>query len=121
MSHMRRLSTQECLGSASIFLVLACTVLLSGNAEAQSGLASVYSYKSGRTASGERAHPLDLRRRIAACRSAPGCGLRADAVVAPSSCVLMTAAPLCADGSSMSPPPVHALSAFPGSRLLPWP
>jgi rare lipoprotein A len=33
---------------------------LSGNAQAQSGIASVYSHKSSRTASGERAHPSGL-------------------------------------------------------------
>jgi rare lipoprotein A len=38
---------------------LACTALVGTlpHAAAQSGIASVYSYKGGRTASGERAHP----------------------------------------------------------------
>src|SRR4051794_34192660 len=49
---------------------LACTVLVGTvtYAEAQSGIASVYSYKGGRTASGERAHPGSF---TAAHRSLP--------------------------------------------------
>ena len=41
---------------------------MAGEAVAQSGIASVYSYKSSRTASGERAHPSGL---TAAHRSLP--------------------------------------------------
>jgi rare lipoprotein A len=43
-------------------LALACAILftLSGNAQSQSGIASVYSYKGGKTASGERTHPSGL-------------------------------------------------------------
>jgi rare lipoprotein A len=43
-------------------LAFACAILvtLSTNAQAQSGIASVYSYKSGKTASGERAHSSGL-------------------------------------------------------------
>jgi rare lipoprotein A len=49
---------------------MACAMLfaLGGNAQAQSGIASIYSYKSSRTANGERAHPSGL---TAAHRSLP--------------------------------------------------
>jgi rare lipoprotein A len=43
-------------------LAFACAILFSMPiaAQAQSGIASVYSYKSGKTASGERVHPSGL-------------------------------------------------------------
>jgi rare lipoprotein A len=51
-------------------IALACTVLVATltYAKAQSGIASVYSYKGGRTASGERADPGSF---AAAHRSLP--------------------------------------------------
>ena len=71
MSRSPQASTnQERLRRASIYLAFAGVMLftMSDNAQAQSGIASVYSYKSGRTASGERAHPSGL---TAAHRSLP--------------------------------------------------
>jgi rare lipoprotein A len=52
-----------CFAAASIFLTG-----LAVEAEAQSGIASVYSYNGSKTASGERAHPQGL---TAAHRSLP--------------------------------------------------
>jgi rare lipoprotein A len=52
-----------CFTAASVFLAGLVT-----EASAQGGIASVYSYKSGRTASGERSHPHGL---TAAHRSLP--------------------------------------------------
>jgi rare lipoprotein A len=53
----------------TICFAMACAMLFGiGNAEAQSGIASIYSYKGGRTASGERVHPSGL---TAAHRSLP--------------------------------------------------
>jgi peptidoglycan lytic transglycosylase len=53
----------------TICFAMACAMLFGiGKAEAQSGVASIYSYKGGRTASGERAHPSGL---TAAHRSLP--------------------------------------------------
>ena len=54
----------------TIFLAAASIILvgLAVEASAQSGIASVYSYKSGRTASGEHTHPSGL---TAAHRSLP--------------------------------------------------
>jgi rare lipoprotein A len=51
-------------------LAFACTILMifMGSAHAESGIASVYSYKSTRTASGEQARPSGL---TAAHRSLP--------------------------------------------------
>jgi rare lipoprotein A len=56
-------TTATCLAFAWAILVT-----FSVNAQAQSGIASVYSYRSGKTASGERAHPSGL---TAAHRSLP--------------------------------------------------
>jgi rare lipoprotein A len=59
------------LNRARIALVLSVSALLFASyhkAAAQSGIASVYSYKSSRTASGQRAHPDEL---TAAHRSLP--------------------------------------------------
>ena len=44
------------------YVAFSCAILLSfaDLAVAQSGIASVYSYKGGKTASGERAHPSGL-------------------------------------------------------------
>jgi rare lipoprotein A len=46
----------------AICLAFACTILftITDNAHAQSGIASVYSYKGSKTASGERAHPSGM-------------------------------------------------------------
>ena len=54
----------------TIYLATASIILagLAVEAAAQSGIASIYSYKTGRTASGERAHPTGL---TAAHRSLP--------------------------------------------------
>jgi rare lipoprotein A len=54
----------------TLYFALAGAILFGtvSAAAAQSGIASVYSYKSGRTASGERAHPAGL---TAAHRSLP--------------------------------------------------
>lgn len=51
-------------------LAFICAILFGfiGTADAQSGIASVYSYKGGKTASGERAHPAGM---TAAHRSLP--------------------------------------------------
>src|SRR5262245_44424464 len=45
-----------------IWLAAACAAVLpiAGPASAESGIASVYSYRGGRTASGERAYPSGL-------------------------------------------------------------
>jgi rare lipoprotein A len=52
-----------------ICFAMACAMLFGiGQAQAQSGIASIYSYKGSRTASGERAHPGGL---TAAHRSLP--------------------------------------------------
>jgi rare lipoprotein A len=57
------------VNKTTICFAMACAMLFGiGNAEAQSGIASIYSYKGGRTASGERAHPSGL---TAAHRSLP--------------------------------------------------
>jgi len=58
------------VGKTIICFAAACAILLeiAGEAPAQSGIASVYSYEGGRTASGERAHPSGL---TAAHRSLP--------------------------------------------------
>jgi peptidoglycan lytic transglycosylase len=54
----------------TICFATACGILFTaaGEASAQSGIASIYSYKSSRTASGERAHPAAM---TAAHRSLP--------------------------------------------------
>jgi peptidoglycan lytic transglycosylase len=54
----------------TVCFAAACALLIgiATEASAQSGLASVYSYRGGRTASGERAHPSGL---TAAHRSLP--------------------------------------------------
>ena len=51
-------------------LAFACAILVTSSisAQAQSGIASVYSYRGGKTASGERAHPSGM---TAAHRSLP--------------------------------------------------
>jgi rare lipoprotein A len=56
--------------NATICFATACGILfaIASEASAQSGIASVYSYKSGRTASGQRAHPAGM---TAAHRSLP--------------------------------------------------
>jgi rare lipoprotein A len=57
------------VNKTAICFAMACAMLFGiGKAEAQSGIASIYSYKGGRTASGERAHPSGL---TAAHRSLP--------------------------------------------------
>jgi rare lipoprotein A len=55
---------------ATICFAAACGILfaIASEASAQSGIASVYSYKSGRTASGERTHAAGM---TAAHRSLP--------------------------------------------------
>ena len=55
--------TAICFGMACAMLAVTIT-----SSVAQSGIASVYSYKGGRTASGERSHPAGL---TAAHRSLP--------------------------------------------------
>ena len=52
------------------YIALVCAILFTfiGSASAQSGIASIYSYKAGKTASGERAHPSGM---TAAHRSLP--------------------------------------------------
>jgi len=54
----------------TIRFAMVCGILVAtaGGAVAQSGIASIYSYKSGRTASGERTYPTGL---TAAHRSLP--------------------------------------------------
>jgi rare lipoprotein A len=54
----------------TVRFALACALLfgIGSTAQAQSGTASIYSYKGGRTASGERTHPAGL---TAAHRSLP--------------------------------------------------
>jgi len=54
----------------TICFAMACTLLfgIGSNAQAQSGIASVYSYKSGHTASGEHSHASGM---TAAHRSLP--------------------------------------------------
>jgi rare lipoprotein A len=56
--------------NATVCFAAACAILFGivSKAAAQSGIASIYSYKSGRTASGEHAHPSGL---TAAHRSLP--------------------------------------------------
>jgi peptidoglycan lytic transglycosylase len=57
------------VGTTTTCLAMACAILFCINkAEAQSGIASIYSYKGSPTASGERAHPSGL---TAAHRSLP--------------------------------------------------
>jgi rare lipoprotein A len=57
------------VNKTTICFAMACAMLFSvGQAEARSGIASIYSYKGGRTASGERTHPSGL---TAAHRSLP--------------------------------------------------
>jgi peptidoglycan lytic transglycosylase len=57
------------VNKTTICFAMACAMLFSvGQAEAGSGIASIYSYKGGRTASGERTHPSGL---TAAHRSLP--------------------------------------------------
>jgi len=55
---------------ATLCFAAACALLFTTGSEAaeQSGIASVYSYKTGRTASGSRSHPSEL---TAAHRSLP--------------------------------------------------
>jgi rare lipoprotein A len=57
------------VNKSTICFAMACAMLFGiGQAQAQSGIASIYSYKGSRTASGERAHPGGL---TAAHRSLP--------------------------------------------------
>ena len=57
------------VNKTAICFAMACAILFGiGKAEAQSGIASIYSYKGSPTASGERAHPAGL---TAAHRSLP--------------------------------------------------
>jgi rare lipoprotein A len=42
------------------FATLVAVLLISGAAQAESGIASVYAYRGGKTASGERANPAQL-------------------------------------------------------------
>src|SRR5215216_4716193 len=57
------------VNKTTICFAMACAMLIGiGKAEAQSGIASIYSYKGSPTASGERAHPAGL---TAAHRSLP--------------------------------------------------
>ncbi|MFL5047011.1 MAG: septal ring lytic transglycosylase RlpA family protein [Xanthobacteraceae bacterium] len=57
------------VNKTTICFAMACAMLFGiGKAEAQSGIASIYSYKGSPTASGERAHPAGL---TAAHRSLP--------------------------------------------------
>jgi rare lipoprotein A len=57
------------VNKTTICFAMACAMLFGiGQAQAQSGIASIYSYKGSRTASGERAHPGGL---TAAHRSLP--------------------------------------------------
>jgi rare lipoprotein A len=60
---------RKCFKRLALYLsVLSIIPLLLSEASAQSGIASIYSYKSGRTASGEQAHPAGF---TAAHRSLP--------------------------------------------------
>src|SRR5215475_14084208 len=53
----------------TLCFAMACAMLFGiGESQAQSGVASIYSYQGGRTASGERVHPSGL---TAAHRSLP--------------------------------------------------
>jgi rare lipoprotein A len=49
-----RMIERSCVAACLLFFALA------GNAHAESGIASVYAYSGGRTASGERANPAAL-------------------------------------------------------------
>ena len=53
-------SLQSCLLGKYVLAVCAVSLMLSGAAIAESGLASVYSYVGNQTASGETAHPRAL-------------------------------------------------------------
>ena len=63
-------SEPRCANRSFVCLVIACatSTAIVTEAGAQSGVASVYAYKSGRTASGESAHPHGF---TAAHRSLP--------------------------------------------------
>jgi rare lipoprotein A len=57
------------VNKTAICFAMACAMLFGiGKTQAQSGIASIYSYKGSRTASGEHAHPSGL---TAAHRSLP--------------------------------------------------
>jgi rare lipoprotein A len=68
--HIHKHEDEMMVRGSTVCFAIACTMLfgIASNAQAQSGIASVYSYKSGRTASGEHAHPSEL---TAAHRSLP--------------------------------------------------
>jgi rare lipoprotein A len=65
-----RLRAQPNYAQTLILLVMSCfdSTAIASEARAQSGIASIYAYKSGRTASGEHGHPHGL---TAAHRSLP--------------------------------------------------
>lgn len=44
----------------TIFAICAAAAMFAGPARAESGIAAIYSYKGGKTASGERSQPSDL-------------------------------------------------------------